>query len=40
MALFAVPGGKNEIMWLAEHEAGLMIHVGVDFQCLLRPNSC
>jgi len=29
----------GEIMSIAEHEAGLMVHVGVDFQGLLRPNS-
>jgi len=40
MALFAVLRGSGQIMWIAEHEAGLKIRAGVDFRCLLRPNSC
>jgi len=31
--------GRDDIMWIAEHEVALEICVGVDFRRLLRPNS-
>jgi len=30
---------SGEIMWIADHKAGIVIRVDVDFQRLLRPNS-
>ena len=39
MALFAALWGRDDIMWIAEHEVALEICVGVDFRRLLRPNS-